>query len=763
MRQPVLVRGIVLAAAVGASSCYGAGAADESPTVAGLGDGGIGDDAGTDGPGVAPVSAADGGDRPEGDVPPDGPESPEPDAPEPEDSVDPPVEPPVEPVDPGVLLRRLGRDAYNRTVHDLLGTSLRPADDFPADVVSDGFDHLSDHQAVSPLLVSAWSKAAEALAEEALSVTPGGPLSWTVEVESLDVPESFPSPGFGDALYTSTPAVAAFELPAEDVYEVTVHAFGSCAGSCAVAMEVDADGVEISNGLVSTDPAAPTDAVAEVVLGAGVHEIAVLLANPTPLDPDLPPEEQPWSSAKMLHVDHVTVTATGQDVPPVDHAKALVTCDPDAIGAADCAASILGPLARRAWRRPVSEEELAPLVALVTAAVDDGRGFPRGIRVALEAILLSPHFLFLVEGAGAAPEDLALGGPLNGHEVAARLSYFLWGSMPDPLLDAAADAGELGTSGEIAAQAERMLDDPRSEGLVANLASQWLLGRHLEAASPSKAAFPDWDEPLRFAMAEEAKLFLRSFLEDDRPLAELVASADVFVDERLAAHYGLEPVGPGFVHVLEHETERGGLLAQGGLLTALSQSTRTSPTRRGRWVAESLLCLPVQSPPAGVAEKALEGTEGLSAKEILALHVTEPSCSFCHDTLDPLGFGLEGFDAIGAWRTEEKGLPIDATGKLPNGAGFATAREMAEAVAADPRFVPCVTETLVTWALARVPSPLDEATVLELAEAATAGTLGFRGLLVGIATSEAFRTRHPAAPDPEDEPEDGPEQEDVPP
>jgi len=387
----------------------------------------------------------------------------------------------------------------------------------------------------------------------------------------------------------------------------------------------------------------------------------------------------------------------------------------------------------------------------VESAVDDGRGFERGVQVALEAILLSPHFLFLVEAPGVDPEDMAL----TDYEIATRLSYFLWNSMPDEALFDAAAAGLLQDPVELAAQAERMLDDPRSEGLVENLANQWLMGRIMKYVSPSPEHFPDFDETLRAAMIEEVHLFLGSFVAGNRSIRELLDSIDLYVNNRLRQHYELPPGIEAFEHLIVHSTERGGLLGQAGILTALSPPTRTSPTRRGKWVLERLLCDTVPPPPPGVTDSFQTDFEGMEIQEMLALHVADPACAGCHQVMDPLGFGLGAFDGIGAWKDTFEGEPVNTAGVLPGDIPFDGVREMSELIAEDPRFAPCVAETVFTWAMARVPTSLDLETLEDLETGWGQGELGFRDLLVSIATSEGFRRRLPPGEGPEPTDQDG--------
>lgn len=602
--------------------------------------------------------------------------------------------------------------------------------------------------------MEAWGSAAETLAALAVLQVPAEPVSFKVEVEGYDVPASFPEPGVGIVLYDATPAVFTVEIPEEDTWEVGVMAYSTAGDGASVTMTLRVDGATEGAWAVYKNPATASALTVEVPLTAGTHEIAVTMTNPTPADPDLPIPEQDWSSAHLLHLDWFSFTATTLFEEAVDNGSKVLTCDPDESDVATCGAEILEGFASRAWRRPLAEQETTDLLVFIQSAVDDGRGFKRGVQVALEAILLSPHFLFLVEPPGADPEDMEL----TDHEIATRLSYFLWNSMPDEVLFAAADEGVLHDPTEIATQVARMLDDPRSEGLVHNLADQWLMGRIMKHVNPSPDHFPDFDEDLRAAMMEEVHLFLGSFVANNRPIRELLDSIDLYVNNRLRQHYDLPPGIEEFEHLIVHSTERGGLLAQGGILTALSPPTRTSPTRRGKWVLERLLCETVDPPPPGVTDSFQTGMEGMEIQEMLALHVADPACAGCHQVMDPLGFGLGAFDGIGAWRDTFDGEPINTAGVLPGDIAFDGVREMSGVIADDPRFAPCVAETVYTWAMARVPISLDQETLAHIQQDWSQGEMGFRDLLMAIATSEGFRRRLPPGdpPEPEDDGEGSP-------
>ena len=369
-----------------------------------------------------------------------------------------------------------------------------------------------------------------------------------------------------------------------------------------------------------------------------------------------------------------------------------------------CAARILDAFGHSAWRRPLTDDELRRLVGLVRLAVEQGDPILDGIKLALRATLLSPHFLYKVE---LDPDPTSLEPHrLSDHELATRMSYFLWATTPDDALLDAADAGELSTDDGVRAQVARMLEDPRAQALVDHFAGQWLFVRALDDHFPDYNFFPDFDDELRASMQREALLFFGAFLREGRPLPEMMTADFAFIDERLAAHYGLPfegaPVADtGFVRADVSDDARGGLLTLGSVLTVTSFPTRTSPVRRGKWVLEQLLCSAPPPPPAGV-EADLEGVDpNASLRERLEQHRTDPTCAACHDLMDPIGLGMENFDGIGAHRTTMAGAPVDASGELPDGTQFTGVGELSTALGADHRFTDCFTEKMFVYALGR--------------------------------------------------------------
>jgi len=493
--------------------------------------------------------------------------------------------------DPGrVTVHRLNNSEYNNTVRDLLGTSLRPADNFPADDYSHGFDNIADALSMSPVQVELYRRAAVALAREAM------------------------------------------------------------------------------------------------------------------LDP-------------------------GRIMP----------CEPDPADPAPCVRDFVTQFGKRAWRRPLSEDEIAASMAMFDTALTAGGAVDEGIRLVIEYMLSSPHFLFRFE---IDPDPTSTDPrPLDGYELASRLSYFLWSSMPDDELFAAADTGALGDRDTVLEQVDRMLADPKAAAFVDNFAGQWLFLRGLSGHQPDATIFPDFDKALRRAMIEETSQFFREFLESGRPVQEMLVADWSFLDQRLAAHYGVELAGEGVQRVSLAGTGRSGLLGHASILTVTSQPDRTSPVKRGLWVLEQLLCAAPPPPPPGVEGLDEGDGSGGTIREQLEEHRSNPACIGCHESMDNIGFALEHFDPVGAWRDSYGEYEIDATGTLPGGATFDGAVEMAGIIADDVRFTRCLTEKVMTYALGRGLEEYDHDTVARVHDELLAGGSSLAELIALVATSDPFRFR----------------------
>ena len=407
------------------------------------------------------------------------------------------------------------------------------------------------------------------------------------------------------------------------------------------------------------------------------------------------------------------------------------------------ARDILRGFADRAYRRPATADELDRLVSLVESARKDGDGLDEAIRYALKATLISPSFLFHVEEEPNAPgtADSLLGE----FELASRLSYFLWSSLPDEELFRLAARGELRKGDNLAGQVRRMLKDRKAQALVMGFADQWLQTRAVESITPDPATFPDFDEPLRRAMIEESRRFAGAILLGDRDTAEFLDADFTFVNGRLARHYGIPGlVGDHFRRVSLAGTRRGGVLTQAAVLAVTSNPTRTSPVKRGKWILDNILGTPPPPPPEGVeALRNGEGAGGPSTlRHRLERHRNEPSCASCHSRMDPLGFALENFDALGAWRLTDGGEAVDASGAVPGGESFeGPAGLRAVLVARLGAFDHSFAGKVLTYALGRGLGPADRCHVDELACKLRRAGGRFSSLALAIAESPPFQSR----------------------
>jgi hypothetical protein len=412
-----------------------------------------------------------------------------------------------------------------------------------------------------------------------------------------------------------------------------------------------------------------------------------------------------------------------------------------------CAKEGLRGFAYRAWRRPVTDDELTRLLAVANVALQNGDGYEQGLSLALRAVLLSPHVTFRVE---LDPDPTSLTPhALNPYELASRLSYFLWSSTPDDQLLQSAASGALATPATLAEQAARLLLDPRSRSLVDNFAGQWLHLRAIDTMRPDPATFPSVDATLLGAMREESERLFRDIAFQGTPIMALLTANYSYINDRLATHYGLPAMGSSeLVRVdLSASTERGGFLSQAGFLTLTSHPDRTSPVVRGKWVLDELLCASVPPPPPDVnlAAVSMAKEEGLTQRQALERHRADPKCFGCHQMMDPIGLGLENYDAIGQYRTTDAGLPIDSAGQLPTGETFAGAKELSARIAASPDFARCVARKLYTYALGRPPveaaGHLDTPTMAGLTQGLADSGYSFNDLVARIVQSPTFTQR----------------------
>lgn len=419
----------------------------------------------------------------------------------------------------------------------------------------------------------------------------------------------------------------------------------------------------------------------------------------------------------------------------------VLACDAATAGRA-CVVSTVLALAERAYRRPVSEAEIAPFLAVADDFAQTGGTLVDGLKLALKGVLLSPNFLFRVE-LDPSPTSKEP-HRLSGFELATRLSYYLWSTMPDDALYADAKSGALSTDAGLESQVSRMLQDPKAGALVSNFAGQWLNLRRIDSVKPDDVVYPAFDAELAAAMKTESNLFFAELLAMGRPISELLTSEFSFVNKKLAAFYGLPaPAGDGFERVSITAAQRVGYLTQGTFLTLTSNPTRTSPVKRGKWVLDQLLCSPPPPPPPGVEADLPEG-QGLSVRALLEEHRAKEPCRSCHSIMDPIGLSFENFSGIGEYRAADEHGPIDATGELSTAAGvisFENALQLMPVLAQDERLTPCAAQKVLTYAVGRGFSDNDRTALTNVLAATEATGQGLRGLITSVALSESFKSR----------------------
>jgi uncharacterized protein DUF1592/uncharacterized protein DUF1588/uncharacterized protein DUF1587/uncharacterized protein DUF1585/uncharacterized protein DUF1595/cytochrome c len=647
--------------------------------------------------------------------------------------------------DPGrVTARRLNRVEYNNTVRDLAGVDFKPAADFPPDDSGYGFDNIGDVLSLSPVLMEKYLAAAEKIARQAIVADPPPKPTREKLEHTLVAPDESPARDL----------TRKYQFPVEGDY-VLRGAVGGRREALIITLWLD--GHQIQIGPVSTVDEAPRFGETRIHVTAGEHELKATLAHDesradAPIDPD---EEKPKDKRKKPgrdpYVDRFEIAGpfNPHDRPLTESHRRIFICGhANGHHRPECARLIVAALARRAYRRPVDNEEVDGLVRFVTMAQQRGDSFEQGVRVALEAVVVSPHFLFRIEN-DRDPNNPAASHRVDDYELASRLSYFLWSSMPDEELFRLAGERKLHKSEVLAAQVKRMMMDSKSSALVDNFAGQWLELRNLDSFKPDPERFPDFDEDLRNAMRQETRLFFEAVIHEDRSILDFIDGKYTFLNERLAKYYGIPGVtGKEFRRVGLSGGERSGVLTQASVLMVSSYPTRTSPVLRGKWILENFLNDAPPPPPPGVPNlnEAAIGTAASQRKQ-LEQHRTNPACAVCHARMDPLGLGLENYDAVGRWRTKDGKFDIDSTGTLPGGRTFRSPAELKEILVSDrDAFAHCLTEKMLTYALGRGLERYDRPAVNLICQRLAASDYRFSRLVLGIVQSLPFEMRHGEAP-----------------
>jgi mono/diheme cytochrome c family protein len=673
-------------------------------------------------------------------------------------------------------LHRLNRTEYANSVRDLLALDVDASSLLPPDDESYGFDNNADVLGVSPSLLERYISASRKVSRMAVGDPTQGAVAQTFRARP-DLSQDQRVDGL--PLGTRGGLLMHYNFPLDGKYTVkvvlarnTVDVIRGLEEAHQIEILVDGARVFLATVGGTSDTEAlvknPAEArmliearlQARVPVKAGPRTVAVTFLQKNAaeddfiLEPFLRTTLDPVNEAGLPHIDQVVVSGPYNATGPGDtpSRRKVFTCRPaNSSEEVGCARKILSTLARQAYRRPITPTDQETLLSFYQKGRNQGGNFDAGIERALRLILSSPEFVFRFERD---PVPVAAGSTykVDDLELASRLAFFLWSSIPDDELLDLAIAGKLSNAATLDQQIRRMLADSRSQALANNFAAQWLYLRNLKNFAPDPNEFPDFDDNLRVALRTETEMFFGSIVNEDRNVLDLLNGDYTFVNERLAKHYGIPDVyGPRFRRVKLTDDARRGLLGQGSVLTVTSYATRTSPVLRGKWILTNILGTPPPAPPPNVPplKENKEGGKVLSVRERLEEHRKSPACASCHKIMDPLGFALENFDAIGQWRSKsEDGASIDASGVLLDGSKVDGPTTLRAALMARANvFVTTLTEKLMTYALGRGVDYNDMPSIRSIVAKAASDNYRFSDLVAGIVKSPEFRMKIKTAPD----------------
>jgi hypothetical protein len=637
-----------------------------------------------------------------------------------------------------VVLHRMNRNEYTNAVRDLLALPVKGEQLLPADDSASGFDNIASALLMSPALMQSYVTAASRISRLAV-----GDMGSSPAVTSFRPPAGVSQSVHIDGLPLGTRGGIRVQhvFPLDAEYEFNILRSGP--NNFALPIVGTRDPIEVA---IDGERAALIEAGKptriRLAVKAGLHTVQIAFLHTT--------AEQDVNDLFTVHAQSASVGGfdlrgpfNPQGVGDTASRRRIFVCYPkEASERAACAKQIITRLATRAWRGPVSDAAVNDLLGFYRQG-SDLRDFDTGVQYALARILSDPRFVYRFEHE---PEEVKAGDSyaINGHELASRLSFFLWSSIPDDELLRAAGAGELRQAKKLEQQIDRMLADPRADALVQNFAAQWLGLRQLATIDPTST---DYDGTLRESMKRETELLFTSILREDRSVLDLLNADYTFVDERLARHYGIAHVqGSQFRRVPVSDASRHGILGHASVLTLTSAPNRTSVVKRGQWVLENLLGTPPSPPPPGVEVKLDQpptpGSAPTTFRQRMEQHRADPSCGACHGVIDPIGVALENFDAIGKWRDTAEGQPVDAVTALWDGTPLHGATDLRKAlVARSPQFVETVAEKLLAYGLGRKVEYYDMPTVRGIVSNARSRNYRLKDLIKGVASSTAFQQR----------------------
>jgi len=657
------------------------------------------------------------------------------------------------------VLHRLNRTEYANAIRDLLAIEVDVADLLPADDTGYGFDNIGDVLQVSPLLMERYLSAANKISGLAV-----GDTDVPVSYQTYELPRGLVQlDRMNEVMPLGSRGGASIRhhFPVDGEYEISVGLqrgrYDQFLGfERQRTLDLRLDGQRLERFIIPVDPRAgqlvhgtghdpDSHLKIRVPVKAGTRTLVATFVKDSVMPEGILLKDRETAFFEGVGSISVAGPYDVQGPGATPSRDRIFICHPTAQAEEQaCAERIISSLAHRAYRRPIAADDLPQLLALYREGAESG-GFEAGVRLALLKILVSPEFIFRMEFD---PPDVVSRSAhrISDVELAVRLSFFLWSSIPDDELLAVAERGELGDASVLEHQVRRMLADPRSSELVKNFAGQWLFLRNIEKIQPDPAAFPSFDENLRLALEKETELLVESTLREDRSVADLLNTDYTFVNQRLAEHYGIKGVyGSEFRRVAVDDPNRQGLLGQASILTVTSYPNRTAPTIRGKWVLEQLLGTPPPPPPANVPSlKDDTSTKMLSMRQRMEQHRANPACAVCHRIMDPLGFALENFDGLGRWRDSVgPGTgSIDSSGVLPDGTQFEGPAGLRHVLLSKKeQFVETFTERLLTYALGRGVEEYDRPVIRKLVRQTAADQHRWSSVILGIVKSTPFQMR----------------------
>ncbi len=634
-----------------------------------------------------------------------------------------------------VALRRLNRAEYRNTIRDLTDVDYVAAEGFPGDDVGYGFDNIGDVLSLPPLLIEKYLDAAEIISGKAIFTPPPGEIYEIEKAPSALIDaEKYGGGGSWLTLASVSTVSLQVDLPFGGTYVLTVTASGDQGGPDPCRMKVQCGKFE---QIVDVPDNTEKDYSVSMRLGKGTRKFDISFINDYYKD----------GQDRNLHIHHVHLRGeerkalfVSPDMLPASH-KRIVFVNPDTNVSVDKASGVvLSRLASRAFRRPATTDEVKRLVELAAQVREDGGSYEEGLQVALQAILVSPHFLFKVE-QNREPDASGKLPPISDYELATRISYFLWSSMPDDELLLLAHHGKIRDRRALLEKVGRMMQDPRANRFVENFAGQWLQLRNLDTVNPDTRLFRAFDDEVRELMRRETLTFFAGVMRGNMPITTLLDADFTYLNERLAKYYGIHGVsGNEFRRVSLAGTERGGLLTHASVLTVTSNPTRTSPVKRGKWILDNLLNTPPPPAPPNIPELEKSKLVG-TLRERMEQHRNNPACAACHNMMDPLGFAMENFDAVGQWRTRDGRDLVDASGKMPDGTQFTGVADLRQLLSTTRRdqFVRCVAEKMLIYALGRGTEYYDKCAIDKIMADVQRADYKFAYLLAAIIESEPFQ------------------------